>query len=215
MKKRNVFIAGAVLLLIVLVSLLPLIVSNGRVQDLFFSRIADRIPGSLSVAGCSIGWQQGLQCRGLVYDDKAPWPEQADGEGATLELLNPFRDNRLAENWAASAGHGTPGRQNSVFTSVKMKNKSPLVQDFILFQNYPNPFNPQTKIVYQLAKGGDVHLAVYDALGRIVSVLVQGKQAAGKHSVIFKADHLASGIYFCVLKYNHSGTRIKKIVLLR
>ncbi len=151
----------------------------------------------------------------LVYDDKAPWPEQADGEGATLELLNPFRDNRLAENWAASAGHGTPGRQNSVFTSVKMKNKSPLVQDFILFQNYPNPFNPQTKIVYQLAKGGDVHLAVYDALGRIVSVLVQGKQAAGKHSVIFKADQLASGIYFCVLKYNHSGTRIKKIVLLR
>ena len=49
------------------------------------------------------------------YDDSAPWPEEPDGNGATLGLVNPARDNELAENWAASYGHGTPGEVNDVY----------------------------------------------------------------------------------------------------
>ena len=69
MKKRNLFFAGVVLLLIVLVGLLPVILSSGRVQDFLVSRVNSDIPGALSVGKCSIGWQQGLQCNRLVYDD--------------------------------------------------------------------------------------------------------------------------------------------------
>ncbi len=69
MKKRNLFFAGVVLVLIVLVGLLPVILSSGGVQDLFVSRVNNRISGALSVGGCSIGWQQGLQCNRLVYDN--------------------------------------------------------------------------------------------------------------------------------------------------
>jgi hypothetical protein len=68
-KKRNLFFAGVVLLLIVLVGLLPVILSSGGVQDLLISRINTQIPGTLSVGSCSTGWQQGLQCNRLVYDD--------------------------------------------------------------------------------------------------------------------------------------------------
>ncbi len=117
MKKRNVFIAGAVLLLIVLVSLLPLIVSNGRVQDLFFSRIADRIPGSLSVAGCSIGWQQGLQCRGLVYDDKAHGfhvtvPELSSEKGLLALIVNPVNLGTVSMEAPVLVFSGTPPVDN-------------------------------------------------------------------------------------------------------
>jgi hypothetical protein len=49
----------------------------------------------------------------VEYDDEDPWPEQADGEGPTLELIYPYLDNSLAENWAASEGYGSPGRENA------------------------------------------------------------------------------------------------------
>ena len=64
-----------------------------------------------------------------------------------------------------------------------------------LSQNYPNPFNPQTTIDYALPKAGDVSLVVYDMLGRKVDVLLDGPQAAGRHTVRFGANHLPNGTY--------------------
>ena len=64
-----------------------------------------------------------------------------------------------------------------------------------LSQNYPNPFNPQTTIDYALPQAGDVSLVVYDMLGREVDVLLDGPQAAGRHTVRFGANHLPNGTY--------------------
>ena len=52
----------------------------------------------------------------VYYDDNAPWPEEPDGIGSTLALLNPACNNELPEYWAASLGHGTPGAINDVYT---------------------------------------------------------------------------------------------------
>ena len=43
------------------------------------------------------------------------WPQGADAEGATLELINPNYDNTLPESWQASyvIPGGTPGYENS------------------------------------------------------------------------------------------------------
>ena len=49
----------------------------------------------------------------LTYDDKAPWPEEADGGGYTLALADPTCDNYLPECWKASPQmHGSPGAPN-------------------------------------------------------------------------------------------------------
>ncbi len=49
----------------------------------------------------------------LTYDDSAPWPEEADGNGYTLALTDPTCDNHLPECWNASAQmNGTPGAPN-------------------------------------------------------------------------------------------------------
>ena len=58
----------------------------------------------------------GLLVDMVEYDDDAPWPILADGNGPTLELNHPFLDNKLGENWSASDGYGTPGAVNSVYT---------------------------------------------------------------------------------------------------
>lgn len=68
-------------------------------------------------------------------------------------------------------------------------------QGFALGQNYPNPFNPTTRIAYSLDKAADVHLEVFDILGRSVANLAAGKQDAGIHTATFDATHLQSGVY--------------------
>jgi N-acetylneuraminic acid mutarotase len=73
---------------------------------------------------------------------------------------------------------------------------SELPKHFVLEQNFPNPFNPTTVVSYQLPVASDVRLAVYDMLGREVSVLVNERKEAGVHEVKFDGTSLASGVYF-------------------
>jgi len=83
-----------------------------------------------------------------------------------------------------------------------------------LDQNYPNPFNPTTEIRYTLDKPGRVKLNVYDEIGRLTAVLVDGKESAGSHTVTFNASQLPSGLYFYKL---HTGSKIlvKKMILIK
>jgi hypothetical protein len=46
----------------------------------------------------------------VTYDDVPPWPTEPDGNGPTLQLIDPALDNSLAASWQASAQiGGTPG----------------------------------------------------------------------------------------------------------
>jgi hypothetical protein len=38
----------------------------------------------------------------VTYNDSAPWPTEADGDGPSLELIAPGLDNSLAESWQAT-----------------------------------------------------------------------------------------------------------------
>ena len=56
----------------------------------------------------------GLIVDEVEYDDIFPWPVAPDGQGPTLELIDPLSDNALGNNWEASNGNGgTPGEVNS------------------------------------------------------------------------------------------------------
>ncbi len=52
----------------------------------------------------------------VAYDDTSPWPGGPDGNGPSLELINPSLDNNDAASWGTSRGAPTPGAQNSVFS---------------------------------------------------------------------------------------------------
>jgi hypothetical protein len=73
---------------------------------------------------------------------------------------------------------------------------SELPTHFVLEQNFPNPFNPTTVVRYLLPVARDIRLAIYDMLGREVSVLVNERRDAGVHEVKFDCSGLSSGMYF-------------------
>jgi hypothetical protein len=68
--------------------------------------------------------------------------------------------------------------------------------EFRLLQNYPNPFNPSTRIEYALPVTTHVRIIVYDLLGRKVAELVNGQLPMGKHSAVWNAEEVGSGVYF-------------------
>ncbi len=92
-----------------------------------------------------------------------------------------------------------------------------IVQSFQLYQNYPNPFNPITQINYSLDTSTGVMLEVFDSMGRIVDVLVDGVQSAGHHSVAFNAANLPSGLYLYRLSLpgQNNFNQTKKMMLVK
>ncbi|MBK7228398.1 MAG: T9SS type A sorting domain-containing protein [Ignavibacteriales bacterium] len=86
-----------------------------------------------------------------------------------------------------------------------------------LYNNYPNPFNPSTIISYNLPVDAFVSLRIYNAVGELVTELVNGNQLAGQHSENFNASangtQLPSGIYFAEIKANENIQRIKMMLV--
>ncbi len=52
----------------------------------------------------------------VTYADSGAWPNRPDGDGASLELINPNFDRNIPACWAASLDAPTPGSVNSVFS---------------------------------------------------------------------------------------------------
>ena len=100
------------------------------------------------------------------------------------------------------------------FSRVYVIRIEDIPRDFALHQNYPNPFNPSTVIRFDLPRDVEVRLCVYDVLGRLVGVLVDGRVRAGRHSVEFRGDGLSSGVYFYRLEAG-DFVSVKKMVLVK
>jgi len=69
----------------------------------------------------------------VAYMDGPPWPEEADGEGSSLELRHPRLDNEFAASWAPSRQRETPGARNSVFET----NPTPILMPLDHFPAVP------------------------------------------------------------------------------
>jgi hypothetical protein len=83
-----------------------------------------------------------------------------------------------------------------------------------LYSNYPNPFNPTTTIQFDLPKPSQVSLDIYDLLGRKIETIVNEKQEAGTHSVIWDGKDRSSGIYFYKIQTG-DFTETKRMLLLK
>ncbi len=83
-----------------------------------------------------------------------------------------------------------------------------------LEQNYPNPFNLSTTISFELPEPVHVRLNVFDAMGRQVVTLKERFEPAGRHKVYFRANSLASGVYFYRLDAG-AASLTKRMLLIK
>jgi hypothetical protein len=65
-----------------------------------------------------------------------------------------------------------------------------------------------------LPQAADVHISVFDYLGREISTLLSQREASGHHIVNFNGTNLASGVYFCRL-ISDGYTFTRKMLLVK
>ena len=154
------------------------------------------------------------------------------GQGAILQVEVQFLDN--IQNPAAiimfestSTGDMNAGpifSVNSGFgqfigTNLEADTKMSMPLEFTLHPNYPNPFNPFTIISYDLANEANVHLNVYDLMGRMIKTIVNETQPAGRYMAMWNATDsfgipVSAGIYIYRMQAdNHVFNR--KMILIK
>jgi hypothetical protein len=85
---------------------------------------------------------------------------------------------------------------------------------FMLGNDYPNPFNPSTIITFSIPVNSQVHLEVYNILGKKVADLINRQMNAGNYSIPFNAEKLSSGVYLYRLETNNF-TATKKMIFAK
>ncbi len=149
------------------------------------------------------------------YNDKSPWPVEADGTGHSLVPADPTAsgDPEQPEYWAVSKyPGGSPGTDDWTADVASSPGTGPV--DFILESNFPNPFNASTRIGFTLPAASFIRVTVVDAAGRGLESLAEGKYQAGRYSVVWHAEQYPSGVYFC--RFETAGShKTRKMILIR
>ena len=125
------------------------------------------------------------------YDDKAPWPEEADGNGSYLELRDLDLDNSLPSSWTVQ----------SILSSAAI-GEDPK-KDFLSI--YPNPFDTYLNI--RIANGARFEkLTLWDVKGRQIEAY-----QTDKSSIRLNLETLEAGVYFIEIA-TENRTFYKKLI---
>ncbi len=124
---------------------------------------------------------------------------------------------------AISAQHRlTPGGLGCAVPTVSTVSvETELPSILRLYGNAPNPFNPRTTIAFDLPRDSAwVSLRIYDLSGRLIRVLRDGPESAGRKEVVWDGTCLsgsgtvASGVY--IYQLENDGRRLtRKMTLLK
>ncbi|MBI4648806.1 MAG: lamin tail domain-containing protein [Bacteroidia bacterium] len=144
----------------------------------------------------------------MEFSGTEPWPLSANGQGKTLELLDPYGDLNSPSNWFAGCMGGSPG---TAFIPCDMY-ISELTLTKTGFNIYPNPANEIANVTFSLDYTQYAMIRLIDQYGRIV-YFIEGKNIpAGYHNISIPVHELNSGIYYCLL-ITSDLTYSKKLVV--
>jgi hypothetical protein len=162
------------------------------IQQRFIGYVRNHFPGGIQPYTYFVSWVNGAP---LTYPESWFWYNHHE---AVLALTYEDVNSASAGGFDSTATALLLGIADElgISTSAVIASGARHPQSVRLYQNYPNPFNPSTTMRFELPEAAEVKLAVYDILGREVSVLVNERKIAGSYELKFDASGLSSGVYF-------------------
>ena len=140
------------------------------------------------------------------------------GNRTTRAIHLPFGQYYWTVQAIDGAFAGSPFAAEQSFMAATGVEDPPKPKIFALAENVPNPFNPATTIRYELATPCNVTLRIYDARGRLVTTLDEGRRTAGSHEAMWRGEdkngrQVGSGVYFYRLDAGsfHESRRMVKL----
>jgi hypothetical protein len=131
--------------------------------------------------------------------------------GSSVRILDVDRNG--INDIVISGGNETRIYEYSPGYVEENSNKNAMKSEISLSIN-PNPFINNGVIEYTIHLSTYVHLAIYDAAGRMVKLITDNQKDVGIYRQKFTVEQLTQGIYFLRLKTNNDDL-VRKIILLR
>ncbi len=141
----------------------------------------------------------------VYYESFDPWPVLADGNGYTLELIDPSYDNILPENWSNINFHGSPNEVNSATASISEI-------DLLYSRVYPNPFVNDLYILFELSSKENTTIQLFDIKGALVSTVYDGILNSGMHQLKRNFENLRAGIYILKISTSSGISNTEKLI---
>jgi hypothetical protein len=141
----------------------------------------------------------GILADSVNFSNAAPWPVNASGTGATLELKNPLFDNTDGNNWFADQTKtGSPGVSNSFLSGVDGKT-------IIFYAVYPNPANEK---LFVQTSAKDTRVDIITLQGAVVGTIRIHESGVQNVDI----SNLQKGMY--LIKFINAGSEhIEKVVV--
>ncbi len=189
------------------------------------------------------GWQPGTS--GIIAANGIPHAHKfMQGHRIRVEITNMDKTNRLvlgsypfvAPVFARTSATIFADELHPSYIEIPLagsltslaSNGAGVPASYTLLQNYPNPFNPSTTISLSVPRESDVTLRVFDAIGRNMATLINGRLHSGDYSISWNAAGSsgsqpapASGVYFYRMVARPAGSAgaaseiTKKMMLVR
>jgi|WetSurMetagenome_2_1015567.scaffolds.fasta_scaffold00015_76 hypothetical protein len=150
----------------------------------------------------------------VSYTPNSPWPTDANGTGASIELTDPFKDNNLGKNWRSKYDGGSPGEKN-ILTAIDDLSDNP--KPDMDLRCYPSPFRDFTTIYFKIDAAGKYRVQVYDLQGRMIKTIADRSFDPGSYYLDWHGDSpdgkVKEGLYFIKLTGSVINTAIKVVYL--
>lgn len=145
----------------------------------------------------------------ITYDDTPPWPTSPDGEGPSMVLKDPSKDNTLATSWAACPCGFSPGIVNLILTAGLPDIINLSTPQNVLPSASPNVTVEVTNatsvnLVYKVMFGAEQTVTMYDdgAHG-------DGSSGDGTYGASIPAQAAGKLVRYKVTATNNNGTQTK------
>lgn len=150
----------------------------------------------------------------------------ADGNGYTLALTDPFADNAARRLWQANDLHGTPGAENGQFSpshddfsigddsfKVGVGEEQEVSEAYAFCR--PNPFRDNVEIVWYQSVTTNTRIQIFSAQGVNLADFGSNLYVEGEHSLnITSAINWQPGLYFVKIAIDGCSPVIIKILRL-
>ena len=141
----------------------------------------------------------------VYYESTSPWPPLSNGDGYTLELIDPSYDNSIPASWSNINYHGSPDAINSATASINE-------EDLLFTRVYPNPFVESLYILLDLETSDFVTIDIFDLKGSLVDNIHSGILNSGMQRINKNLEKLTQGIYILKIKTRSGITQTEKII---
>lgn len=180
-----------------------------------------------------------IQWHIAIYHGPCNWDLQfsSDGGGSWQSIATDLPESALSYNWTVpniqtgsaqvrvtqdnNTGMDYSDASNNFTINTTTGIREPLshTESFILYPAFPNPFNPNTTIRYDLSKGSQTSLVIYDVRGARIRTLIDGFQSPGKKSVKWdgrndRGNIVGSGVYIYRLQAGED-VKMNKMTFLK